>query len=96
VRAKVVLSDKQRDYASIISVLDRLGRPVGSGDLGKFRRRWLEYPPRDASSGYRNRLEEVLAQMVADRVLTANRTRQGAWVYVAGPNVEQYRTGTVA
>jgi hypothetical protein len=41
---KPVLSEKERDYASIVAVLDKLGRPVGSTDLGKYRRRWLEYP----------------------------------------------------
>jgi hypothetical protein len=47
---KPTLTDQQRDYASIISVIDRLGgRPAGTADLGKFRRRWLEYPPRDAA-----------------------------------------------
>jgi hypothetical protein len=33
-----VLPEKERDYASILSVLDRLNRPVGSADLGKYRR----------------------------------------------------------
>src|SRR5882672_2999013 len=51
VRAKPALTDQQRDYASILSVLDRLGRPAGSADLGRYRRRWLGYAPRDASSG---------------------------------------------
>lgn len=78
------LSDQQRDYTSILSVIDRLGRPIGTADLGRYRRRWLEYPPRDPASGYRNRLEEVLAKMVADGVLTATRTKQGAFVYWLG------------
>jgi hypothetical protein len=89
---KPVLTDQQRDYASIISVIDRLGgRPAGTADLGKYRRRWLEYPPRDAASGHRNRLEEVLARMVQDGVLKATRTAKGALVYSPGPNYEQYR-----
>ena len=40
-------SPKERDYASILAVIDRLERPVGSADLGRLRRRWLEYPPRE-------------------------------------------------
>jgi len=89
---KPVLSDQQRDYGSILAVIDRLGgRPAGSADLGKFRRRWLEYPPRDSASGHRNRLEEALAKMVQDGVLTATKTAKGAWVYSPGPNAGQYR-----
>lgn len=83
---------KQKDYASIISVIDRFGgRPVGSADFGKYRRRWLEYPPRDPASGYRNRLEEVLAAMTQEGVLKASRTASGATVYSPGPNYDQYR-----
>ena len=95
--AKPVLSDKERDYGSIINVVDRLGRPVGSADLGRYRRRWLDYPPRDPSSGFRNRLEETLAAMTRDGVLRATRTAAGAFVYSLGPNADQYRgqaTGT--
>ena len=83
---------KEKDYASIISVIDRLGRQyIGTSDLGKYRRRWLEYPPRDATSGYRNRLEEVLAQMTQEGVLKATQTAKGAVVYLPGPNYEKYR-----
>jgi hypothetical protein len=88
---KPVLTDRQRDYASILAVLDKLGRPVGSADLGRYRRRWLEYPPRDAGSGHRNRLEEVLAHMVRDGVLRAVATGRGAFVYQPGPNASAYR-----
>jgi hypothetical protein len=66
---------------------------VGTADLGRFRRHWLEYPPRDPSSGFRNRLEEVLAAMVRDGVLKAVQTRNGATVYERGPAFEQYRQG---
>ena len=89
------LTDQQRDYASILAVIDRLGRPVGTADLGKYRRRWLDYPPRDATPGYRNRLEEVLARMVTDGVLTAIRTRKGALVYSLGPKSPMYRQESV-
>jgi hypothetical protein len=88
---KPVLSDKERDYASILSVVERLGRPVGSADLGKYRRRWLEYPPRNPGSGFRNRLEEVLDMMTKEGVLTAIRTAKGAFVYTAGPNAASYQ-----
>lgn len=88
---KPVLSEKERDFASILSVLERLGRPVGTADLGRFRRRWLEYPPRDPSSGFRSRLEEVLAAMTKEGVLTAIRTAKGAYLYVPGPNAGPYQ-----
>jgi hypothetical protein len=86
-----VLSDKDRDYASIVSVVARFTRPVGTADLGRFRRRWLDYPPRNPSSGFRNRLEEVLANMAEDGVLKAIQTRAGATVYEPGPVFAQYR-----
>ncbi len=85
------LSDKDRDYASLADVVARFDRPVSSADFGKYRRRWLEYPPRDPTSGHRNRLEEVLAGMVHDGVLKAIKTRTGATVYSPGPKFEQYR-----
>jgi len=87
---KPVLPEKERDYRSIASVVGRFERPVGTADLGKYRRRWLEYPPRNAGSGFRNRLEEVLAAMVKDGVLTATQGRQGATVYGRGPHFQQY------
>jgi hypothetical protein len=85
-------SDQERDYSSIVSVMDRFqGRPVGSAEFGKFRRRWLEMAPRNADSGHRNRLEEVLGQMVQDGVLKAIRTSRGAVVYTPGAAYETYR-----
>ncbi len=87
------LPEKERDFASILAVLDRLGRPAGTADLGRFRRRWLEYPPRNPASGFRNRLEEVLDAMVKERVLTAAKTNKGAFVYAPGPNAAQYQQG---
>jgi len=91
-----VLSDQQRDYASLLAVLDRLDRPAGSADFGKYRRRWLEYPPRDRTSGHRNRLEEVLVKMVRDGVLRATQTGKGAYIYLPGPNADKYRQGAVS
>jgi hypothetical protein len=92
---KPILPERERDYGSIVSVLDRLGRPVGTADLGRFRRRWLEYPPRDPSSGHRNRLEEVLAAMVRDGVLRALPTAKGAVIYGPGPNYEAHAGSVV-
>ena len=89
---KPVLSPKERDYRSIVAVIEKFDRPVGSADLGRFRRRWLEYAPRTAGSGYRNRLEETLSMMVRDRVLTAVTTAKGATVYSPGPHFDQYRS----
>jgi len=88
---KPVLSEKERDYRSIAEVIARFDRPVGTADLGRYRRRWLEYPARNPDSGHRNRLSEVLARMVEDGVLRATRTSAGALVYSAGPHFQQYR-----
>ena len=86
-----VLSEKERDYTSIVNVVARFDRPVGTADLGRFRRRWLEYPPRDLASVYRNRLEEVLAKMSDEGVLQATRRSSGATVFEPGPAFHQYR-----
>ena len=84
------LSPKERDYRSIASVVDKFDRPVGTADLGRFRRRWLEYPPRNATSGHRNRLEETLESMVQDKVLQATRTARGAVVYLPGEHFGRF------
>jgi hypothetical protein len=91
-----VLSDEERDYRSIASVIARFDHPIGTAQLGSFRRRWLEYPPRNPASGHRNRLEEVLAKMVRDGVLRAIPTRQGANVFGPGPGFDRYRPGQEA
>jgi hypothetical protein len=82
---------KEKDFASIVSVVERFGRPVGSAELGKYRRRWLEYPPRDPNSGFRNRLEEVLDLMVKEGVLKTVKGAAGGIRYEPGPNFEKYR-----
>jgi hypothetical protein len=87
---------KHKDFESILDVVDRLGRPAGSADLGRLRRRWLEYPPRDPSGGYRNRLEEILQMMVKDRVLHTIHTGRGALAYVPGTAADQYRRSAAA
>jgi hypothetical protein len=88
---KPVLSDKERDYTSILAVLERLGRPAGTADLGRYRRRWLEYPPRNPATGFRNRLEEVLDSMTKEGVLTAIRTAKGAFLYSPGPKAGHHQ-----
>jgi hypothetical protein len=84
------LSDEERDYRSIAGVIARFDRPVGTADLGRYRRRWLDYPPRSQPSPHRNRLEEVLEKMVKDGVLKATRTKQGANLYSPGPEFSRY------
>lgn len=82
---------KESDFASIVSVIHRLGRPAGSADLMRYRRRWVDYPPRTPDGGYKNRLEEVLDLAVKEGVLKALRTAKGATIYDLGPNAEKYR-----
>jgi hypothetical protein len=79
------LSPDERDYRSIVDVLERNGRRVSMAVLGKSRRRWLERPPRAPSSSYSNRLYDVLARMVQDGVLAKQGTR-----YVPGPKYGAY------
>ena len=79
------LSPTERDFRSIVQVLEKNGRSVSMAVLGKSRRRWLERPPRDPSSPQPNRLADVLARMVADGVLTKNGPR-----YVPGPQYSRY------
>jgi hypothetical protein len=88
---KVVMPTEEKDFRSLVSVISKFDRPVGTADLGRYRRRWLEYPPRSAGSGFRNRLEEVLDQMTKANVLKATRTLKGAVVYGPGPLFNQYR-----
>ena len=75
----------EADFRSIVDVLEKHGRSVSLAILGKFRRRWLERPPRDPASVHPNRLMDVLARMVKDGVLT----KQGAR-YVPGPRYAAY------
>lgn len=83
--------EKDFDFSSIVSVVERLGRPAGSSDLMKYRRRWVEYPPRTQEAGYKNRLEEVLDLAVKEGVLKAMKSAKGADIYDLGPNAEKYR-----
>jgi hypothetical protein len=54
------LSPKDKDFRSIVAVVAQFDRPVGMADLGRYRRRWLDYPPRTSGAPFGNRLEEVL------------------------------------
>jgi hypothetical protein len=74
----------ERDYRSIIEVMEKHGQRANLAILGKARRRWLERPPRDPSSPHPNRLADVLARMVADGVLQERRTRAGGRLFVPG------------
>ena len=89
--SKPKLSPQEQDYASIIAVIEKLGRPVGSADFGSYRRKWLQYPPRDPTSPHRNRLEATLEAMVADGILRKVATGRGGFVYSPGPNFEQFK-----
>ena len=78
-------SPDERDFRSIVDVLEKNNRSVSMAVLGKSRRRWLERPPRDPNSSYSNRLYDVLARMIQDGVLTKQGTR-----YVPGPEYARY------
>ena len=86
---------KVKDFISILNVIDRLGTPVGSSDLMKYRRRWVEYPARNPEAGYKNRLEEVLDLATKEGVLRAVRTAKGAVQYEPGLAADQYRQAAV-
>ena len=46
------LSPDERDFRSIVDVLEKNNRSVSMAVLGKSRRRWMERPPRDPNSSY--------------------------------------------
>ena len=79
------LSPDERDFRSVVDVLEKNNRSVSMAVLGKSRRRWMERPPRDPNSSYSNRLADVLARMVQDGVLIKQGTR-----YVPGPDYARY------
>ena len=91
VPAKPNYTPDEQDYRSIASVISRSGRPVSMSELGSVRRRWLEWPPRDQTSPYRNRLADVLPRMVVDGVLVRRPTGKGGMAYEPGPNFQKYR-----
>jgi len=94
---KPQLSPKEQDYASIVAVIEKLGRPVGTADFGRYRRKWLQYAPREPNSPHRNRLNATLEAMVADGVITSKATgRSGGFYYSPGPNFEKYKQAALA
>jgi hypothetical protein len=83
----------EKDYRSIVDVLERHGQQANLAILGKVRRRWLEYPPRDPNSPHPNRLADVLAKMVSDGVLQEKKTRAGGRLYVPGRRYQEFLSG---
>jgi len=79
------LPPDERDYRSIVDVLEKNGQSVSMAVLGSVRRRWLERQPRDPNSLCKTHLHDVLARMVQDGVLAKQGTR-----YVPGPNYARY------
>lgn len=82
---KPKLPPDEQDFRSIVDVMERHGRRVGTAILGKARRRWLERKPRDPNSPYSNRLAAVLANMAAAGVIE----RRGQH-FVPGPRYHDY------
>lgn len=93
---KAQLPPKEKDFASIIAVIEKLGRPVGTADLGRYRRRWLDYAPRDSNSPHDNRLADTLEKMVDEDVLIRRPTGRGGYEYSPGPEFEKYREPVAA
>jgi len=85
------LSPVVSDFVSIVALIEKLGRPIGTADLGKHRRKWLQYPPREPDSPHRNRLDETLARMTEAGVLVKRPTGRGGLMYSPGPEFERYR-----
>ena len=90
------LPPKVKDYASIVALIEKLGRPVGTADLGKYRRRWLDYAPRDPDSHHKNRLDATLEAMVDEDVLVRSPTGRGGYMYSPGPQFEKFREPVAA
>jgi hypothetical protein len=87
---KPQMSSDERDYRSIVAVMQQHGQRANLGILGKARRRWLEFKPRDPSSPHPNRLADVLARMVADGVVNQRGTRAGGRMFVPGPRYGEF------
>ena len=93
---KPKLPPDEQDFRSIVDVLERHGRKVGTAILGKARRRWLERKPRDPSSRYANRLADVLAAMERGGVLQPKHGGSGGNVWVPGPRYAEFLPRTVS
>ena len=84
-RPMITLSPQERDFRSIVQVVQRHGGRASLAVLGSQRARWLGRSPRDPSSSAKTRLHDVLDQMVQAGVLA----KQGA-NYIPGPNYGKY------
>jgi hypothetical protein len=89
-KPQVEMSPDEKDYRSIVAVLEQHGRRANLAILGRDRRRWLERKARDSNSRHPNRLLDVLARMVADGVLQERRTLAGGRLFVPGPRYGEF------
>ena len=85
------LPPDEQDFRSIVDVMEKHNRKVGSMILGKARRRWTERKPRNPESPYANPLADVLAQMTAAGVIA----KQGVH-YIPGPRYDAFLPQTVS
>jgi hypothetical protein len=89
-KPQVEMSPDERDYRSIVAVMEAHGRRANLAILGRDRRRWLERKPRDPNSRHPHRLADVLAKMIADGVLEERRTLAGGRLFVPGPRYQEF------
>jgi len=75
-----------QDYLSILDVIEKNGSGASMAVLGKKRRRWLERKPRNPNSPHKDRLHDVLANMLAAGILEKRGTHYGI-----GPNYQQFK-----
>ncbi len=80
---------EEKLYRSIVELMEKHGRKVGSAILGKYRRRWVER--KDPSGNHPNLLAAVLSDMVAAGMIE----RHGVH-FVPGPNYGRYLPQTVS
>jgi hypothetical protein len=91
-KPEVEMSPVEKDYRSIVTLMEKLGRKLTTRDAGHYRRRMMERPARDPGSPHPNRLADTLASMVADGVLELGQTRAGGRLYVPGPRYGEFVT----
>jgi hypothetical protein len=80
----------ERDYQSIVGLVQQLGGKLNNAEAGRWRRRWTERKARDPSSPHPNRLVDTFSNMVRDGVLLQKLGIQGGAIYVPGPNFSKY------
>lgn len=91
-KPKVEMSPVEKDYRSIVTLMEKLGRKLTTSDAGHYRRRMSVRPCRDSASPHPNRLADTLANMVRDGVLELGQTRAGGKLYVPGPRYGEFVT----